>query len=152
MWKVSVSVSVRPKKGGTPGSAASARSRSARAAPRRSAAQASTPASTTAEVAARMAVRQSAACARCARSVARTGSGAVVVSLGAEDTVGGRYARSRAGRKGHMTQTMLAGRLDVRTREFAVTEVPKPSPGPGEVLIRVAAAGIRLVITHQGPA
>jgi NADPH:quinone reductase-like Zn-dependent oxidoreductase len=51
-----------------------------------------------------------------------------------------------------MTQTMLAGRLDVRTREFAVTEVPKPSPGPGEVLIRVAAAGIRLVITPQGPA
>jgi NADPH:quinone reductase-like Zn-dependent oxidoreductase len=35
-----------------------------------------------------------------------------------------------------MTQTMLAGRLDVRTREFAVTEVPKPSLGPGEVLIR----------------
>ena len=47
-----------------------------------------------------------------------------------------------------MTQTMLAGRLDVRTREFAVTEVPKPSPGPGEVLIRVAAAGICLSDVH----
>ena len=41
-----------------------------------------------------------------------------------------------------MPETMLAGRLDVRTRDFAVEEVPKPSPGPGEVLVRVAAAGI----------
>ncbi len=40
-----------------------------------------------------------------------------------------------------MPETMLAGRSDVRTRDFAVEEVPKPSPGPGEVLVRVAAAG-----------
>jgi threonine dehydrogenase-like Zn-dependent dehydrogenase len=45
-------------------------------------------------------------------------------------------------------ETMLAGRLDVRTRDFAVEEVPKPSPGPGEVLVRVAAAGICLSDVH----
>ena len=38
-----------------------------------------------------------------------------------------------------MPETMLAGRSDLRTRDFAVEEVPKPSPGPGEVLVRVAA-------------
>ncbi|MCF6508380.1 zinc-binding dehydrogenase [Blastococcus sp. MG754426] len=43
---------------------------------------------------------------------------------------------------------MLAGRLDVRTREFAVKEVPVPVPGPGEVLIQVAAAGICLSDVH----
>ncbi len=51
-----------------------------------------------------------------------------------------------------MTETipdsMLAGRLDVRTREFAVKEVPVPRPGPGEVLIRVRAAGICLSDVH----
>ena len=47
-----------------------------------------------------------------------------------------------------MPETMLAGRLDVRTRDFAVEEVPKPSPGPGEVLVRVAAAGICLSDVH----
>ena len=47
-----------------------------------------------------------------------------------------------------MTETMLAGRLDVRTRAFAVTEVPRPTPGPGEVLVRVAAAGICLSDVH----
>jgi D-arabinose 1-dehydrogenase-like Zn-dependent alcohol dehydrogenase len=45
-------------------------------------------------------------------------------------------------------ETMLAGRSDVRTRDFAVEEVPKPSPGPGEVLVRVAAAGICLSDVH----
>ncbi len=44
--------------------------------------------------------------------------------------------------------SMLAGRLDVRTREFAVKEVPVPRPGPGEVLIRVRAAGICLSDVH----
>lgn len=44
--------------------------------------------------------------------------------------------------------SMLAGRLDVRTRAFAVKEVPTPSPGPGEVLVRVAAAGICLSDVH----
>ena len=43
---------------------------------------------------------------------------------------------------------MLAGRLNVRTRNFAVTEVPVPSPGAGEVLIRVRAAGICLSDVH----
>ncbi|RBY82800.1 zinc-binding dehydrogenase [Blastococcus sp. TF02A-26] len=47
-----------------------------------------------------------------------------------------------------MTDTMLAGRLNVRTREFAVREVPRPTPGPGEVLIRVRAAGICLSDVH----
>jgi threonine dehydrogenase-like Zn-dependent dehydrogenase len=47
-----------------------------------------------------------------------------------------------------MTDTMLAGRLNVRTHEFAVREVPRPSPGPGEVLIRVRAAGICLSDVH----
>jgi NADPH:quinone reductase-like Zn-dependent oxidoreductase len=35
-------------------------------------------------------------------------------------------------------ETMLAGRSDVRTRDFAIEAVPEPSPGPGEVLVRVA--------------
>ncbi|WP_236829391.1 zinc-binding dehydrogenase [Blastococcus sp. KM273128] len=47
-----------------------------------------------------------------------------------------------------MPDSMLAGRLDVRTREFAVKEVPVPVPGPGEVLIQVAAAGICLSDVH----
>jgi len=47
-----------------------------------------------------------------------------------------------------MPDSMLAGRLNVRTREFAVKEVPKPTPGPGEVLIRVRAAGICLSDVH----
>ncbi|WP_249522869.1 zinc-binding dehydrogenase [Modestobacter marinus] len=44
--------------------------------------------------------------------------------------------------------SMLAGRLDVRTRDFAVTEVPVPAPGPGEVLVRVRAAGVCLSDVH----
>jgi threonine dehydrogenase-like Zn-dependent dehydrogenase len=48
---------------------------------------------------------------------------------------------------------MLAGRLDVRTREFAVEEVPTPVPGPGEVRIKVGAAGVCLSDVHliDGP-
>ncbi|MGY1710045.1 zinc-binding dehydrogenase [Geodermatophilus sp. SYSU D00758] len=47
-----------------------------------------------------------------------------------------------------MPETMLAGRLDVRTREFRVTEVPRPEPGPGQVLVEVRAAGICLSDVH----
>lgn len=38
--------------------------------------------------------------------------------------------------------TMRAARFDTATRELAVREVPVPLPGPGEVLVRVAACGI----------
>ncbi|WP_200939178.1 zinc-binding dehydrogenase [Modestobacter sp. Leaf380] len=44
--------------------------------------------------------------------------------------------------------TMLAGRLDVGTHEFAVVEVPTPTAGPGEVLVRVRAAGVCLSDVH----
>lgn len=48
---------------------------------------------------------------------------------------------------------MLAGRLNVRTREFAVVEVPTPVPGPGQVRIKVGAAGVCLSDVHliDGP-
>lgn len=45
-------------------------------------------------------------------------------------------------------KTMLAGRLDVVRGGFAVEEVPVPTPGPGEVLIKVAAAGVCLSDVH----
>nr|WP_155069632.1 zinc-binding dehydrogenase [Streptomyces taklimakanensis] len=44
--------------------------------------------------------------------------------------------------------TVLAGRLDVRTRSFSVEEVPTPRPGPGEVLVKVEAAGVCLSDVH----
>ncbi|GAA3447465.1 zinc-binding dehydrogenase [Planomonospora venezuelensis] len=47
-----------------------------------------------------------------------------------------------------MTETMLAGRLDVRAKTFAVEEVPVPEPGPGQVRIRVKAAGVCLSDVH----
>ncbi|MQY08622.1 zinc-binding dehydrogenase [Actinomadura macrotermitis] len=47
-----------------------------------------------------------------------------------------------------MTATMLAGRLNVATLDFQVTEVPVPEPGPGEVRIRVEAAGVCLSDVH----
>src|SRR4051812_40896030 len=115
MWNVSSAVSVRPKKAGTPGSAARWRSRSARAAPRRSEAHASTPASTTADAALRISVRQSAARARWARSAVRTGSGVVAVSGAAAegDTVAGGYA-VRLSRSGDFRyRKSLAGFHDV---------------------------------------
>ncbi len=40
------------------------------------------------------------------------------------------------------TRTMRAQRLDTTRRTFEVTDVPVPSPGPGEVLIKVAFSGI----------
>ncbi|MFJ8472330.1 zinc-binding dehydrogenase [Kitasatospora sp. NPDC094011] len=47
-----------------------------------------------------------------------------------------------------MTATMLAGRLDVTKGAFAVEEVPVPTPGPGQVLIKVEAAGVCLSDVH----
>ncbi|MEV4441614.1 zinc-binding dehydrogenase [Streptomyces sp. NPDC049577] len=47
-----------------------------------------------------------------------------------------------------MPDTMLAGRLDLRTGGFAVEETPIPEPGPGQVRIRVRAAGICLSDVH----
>ncbi|MFI9273300.1 zinc-binding dehydrogenase [Kitasatospora sp. NPDC052896] len=44
--------------------------------------------------------------------------------------------------------TMLAGRLHLDPRRFAVEEVPVPVPGPGEVLIEVKAAGVCLSDVH----
>ncbi|MEV6678114.1 zinc-binding dehydrogenase [Streptomyces erythrochromogenes] len=44
--------------------------------------------------------------------------------------------------------TMLAGRLHLDTRTFAVEEVPVPVPGPGEVLVEVKAAGVCLSDVH----
>ena len=38
--------------------------------------------------------------------------------------------------------TMRAARFDTATGELAVRDVPVPRPGPGEVLVRVAACGI----------
>ncbi|QFS90407.1 L-threonine 3-dehydrogenase [Mycobacterium sp. THAF192] len=45
-------------------------------------------------------------------------------------------------------QTMLAGRLNVETKEFCVKEVPVPSPGPDDVRIKVGAAGVCLSDVH----
>ncbi|MGI5169415.1 zinc-binding dehydrogenase [Spirillospora sp. CA-253888] len=47
-----------------------------------------------------------------------------------------------------MTNTMLAGRLNVSTLDFRVTEVPVPEPGPGEVRVRIEAAGVCLSDVH----
>lgn len=44
--------------------------------------------------------------------------------------------------------TMLAGRLRLASRSFAVEEVPVPVPGPGEVLVEVRAAGVCLSDVH----
>ncbi|MEU1849759.1 zinc-binding dehydrogenase [Streptomyces sp. NPDC019990] len=45
-------------------------------------------------------------------------------------------------------ETMLAGRLRLDTHTFAVEEVPVPTPGPGEVLVEVRAAGVCLSDVH----
>ncbi|WP_258073650.1 zinc-binding dehydrogenase [Arthrobacter sp. 08Y14] len=44
--------------------------------------------------------------------------------------------------------TMLAGRLNVETKEFALQEVPIPEPGPGFVRVKVGAAGVCLSDVH----
>ncbi|GAB2925409.1 zinc-binding dehydrogenase [Streptomyces heilongjiangensis] len=45
-------------------------------------------------------------------------------------------------------RTMLAGRLHLDTRNFSVEEVPVPTPGPGEVLVEMRAAGVCLSDVH----
>jgi D-arabinose 1-dehydrogenase-like Zn-dependent alcohol dehydrogenase len=47
-----------------------------------------------------------------------------------------------------MVDTMLAGRLNVTTLEFAMEEVPIPQPADDEVRIAVAAAGVCLSDVH----
>ncbi|WP_058041488.1 zinc-binding dehydrogenase [Streptomyces roseifaciens] len=47
-----------------------------------------------------------------------------------------------------MSDTMLAGRLDLRSGAFAVEEIPVPRPGPGQVRVKVEAAGICLSDVH----
>ena len=47
-----------------------------------------------------------------------------------------------------MTDTMRAARFDAATRELSVQDVPVPTPGPGEVLIKVEACGICLSDVH----
>ncbi len=43
---------------------------------------------------------------------------------------------------------MLAGRLNVRTRELTMSRVPVPEPGHGQVRIKVEAAGVCLSDVH----
>lgn len=43
---------------------------------------------------------------------------------------------------------MRAARIKISTREFQVVDVPIPSPGPAQVLIRVKAAGVCLSDVH----
>lgn len=44
--------------------------------------------------------------------------------------------------------TMRAARLNISDRSLEVTDVPKPSPGRGQVLVRVRAAGVCLSDVH----
>src|SRR6476646_9919915 len=43
---------------------------------------------------------------------------------------------------------MLAGRLTYATCSFTVQDVPVPEPGPGQVLVKVEAAGVCLSDLH----
>ena len=43
---------------------------------------------------------------------------------------------------------MLAARLNPRTLEFSLVDLPVPEPGPGEVRIKVEAAGVCLSDVH----
>ncbi|MFI8192384.1 zinc-binding dehydrogenase [Streptomyces sp. NPDC085946] len=45
-------------------------------------------------------------------------------------------------------EQMLAARLHVPSRTLRVEEVPRPQPGPGQVLVKVAAAGVCLSDVH----
>lgn len=44
--------------------------------------------------------------------------------------------------------TMKAGRINFGTKDFRITEVPVPDPGPGQVRIKVGAAGVCLSDVH----
>lgn len=45
-------------------------------------------------------------------------------------------------------ETMRAARLHVPSRTLGVEEVPRPEPGPGQVLVKVEAAGVCLSDVH----
>ncbi|MFF2198791.1 alcohol dehydrogenase catalytic domain-containing protein, partial [Streptomyces sp. NPDC058157] len=45
-------------------------------------------------------------------------------------------------------ELMRAARLHVPSRTLTVEEVPVPSPGPGQVLVKVEAAGVCLSDVH----
>lgn len=47
-----------------------------------------------------------------------------------------------------MAATMLAGRLDLHGAGLVMEQVPVPQPGPDEVLVRVASAGVCLSDVH----
>src|SRR3954452_2390160 len=47
-----------------------------------------------------------------------------------------------------MTDTMRAARFDSATRALEVTDLPVPTPGPGQVVVRVKACGICLSDVH----
>ena len=47
-----------------------------------------------------------------------------------------------------MSRTMKAARLNITTRTVTVQDVPVPTPGHGEVLIEVKAAGVCLSDVH----
>jgi D-arabinose 1-dehydrogenase-like Zn-dependent alcohol dehydrogenase len=44
--------------------------------------------------------------------------------------------------------TMRAARLNITDRTLEVTDVPRPVPGRGQVLVRVRAAGVCLSDVH----
>jgi NADPH2:quinone reductase len=53
-----------------------------------------------------------------------------------------------------MTKTMKAAILEMYGKPFRITDIPVPVPGPGEVLVRVAASGVNPLDTkiHAGAA
>ena len=45
-------------------------------------------------------------------------------------------------------EQMLAARLHISSRTLRIEEVAKPEPGPGQVLVKVEAAGVCLSDVH----